>query len=160
MADDTSPGTNLFDVRTIRFLAAIMSRHDLSEIDLYSEHQRLRLLRQPRATATPPPAPAAVVTTAPAPVPAAPAAAKPARNLHPIKSQGVGTFYTKPKPDAEPFVQVGDRVTPATVVGLLEAMKLFNDITADCAGVVAEIVVENQQAVEFGQTLFLVDTTA
>ncbi len=85
----------------------------------------------------------------------------PSRNLlRAIKSPTPGTFYSSASPDAEPFVKVGSRVTPTTVVCVIEAMKIFNEITADCAGVITEICVENQQAVEFNQVLFKVDPAA
>jgi acetyl-CoA carboxylase biotin carboxyl carrier protein len=74
-----------------------------------------------------------------------------------IKSPTPGTFYTAPNPGADPYVRVGSRVNPNTVVGLIEAMKLFNEIPADCSGVIVEVVVENGQPVEFGQVLFRVD---
>jgi acetyl-CoA carboxylase biotin carboxyl carrier protein len=99
-----------------------------------------------------------------APTPAAPAASpeavKSAKKLQEIKSPVVGTFYSQAKPGEEPFVRVGSRVATATVVGLIEAMKIYNEITADCTGVVTEVLVENQQPVEFGQVLFRVDPTA
>jgi acetyl-CoA carboxylase biotin carboxyl carrier protein len=152
-------------VQTIKNLVALMSRHDLSEIDLRDGQARLRLRRGPRKVSAPaaPALPAAPAPAAPAPA-AAPAAHeepnRPARNLVEIKSPTPGTFYAKPNPEAEPFVRVGSRVTPTTVVGLIEAMKLYNEITADCSGTIAEIVVENGQAVEWGQVLFRVDPTA
>jgi acetyl-CoA carboxylase biotin carboxyl carrier protein len=155
-----------FDVPTIRALAAVMSHHDLSEIDLSEGDKRIRLRRGPRtvAVATAPPlgSVAAVhASPAPPPSPADTAAeeTKPAKLLHEIKSQLVGTYYAAAKPGAPPLVKVGDRVTPTSVVGIIEAMKIFNEITADCTGVVAEICVENQQPVEFQQILFRVDTT-
>ena len=74
-------------------------------------------------------------------------------------SELIGTFYTRPNPDAEPYVKVGGRVQPNTVVGLIEAMKLYNDVLAGCSGVIVEALVENQQAVEYGQVLFKVDPT-
>jgi acetyl-CoA carboxylase biotin carboxyl carrier protein len=166
VADETNPPSP-FDVQTIKNLVALMSRHDLSEIDLRDGQARLRLRRGPRKVSVPA-TPATVVTASPSPAPApataAPATpeepARPSRNLVEIKSPTPGTFYSKPNPEAEPFVRVGSRVTPTTVVGLIEAMKLYNEITADCSGTVAEIVVENGQAVEWGQVLFRVDPTA
>ena len=163
MADEPKNQGSPFDVRTIRFLSALMSQHDLSEIDLRDGDRRIRLLRGGRVvTAAPPPvayAPGSPATAA-APPAAAPPAEKPTKNLLEIKSELVGTFYARPNPDAEPYVRVGSRVTPATVVGLIEAMKLYNDVQAACSGVVAEVLVENQQAVEYGQVLFRVDPTA
>ena len=167
MADEASNPPSPFDVQTIKHLVSLMSRHDLSEIDLRDGQARLRLRRGPRRV-SPPPAAVVLPPTAPATASAAPSPApaakeepaRPARALIEIKSPTPGTFYAKPNPDAEPYVRVGSRVTPTTVVGLIEAMKLYNEITADCTGVIAEVVVENAQAVEYGEVLFRVDPTA
>jgi acetyl-CoA carboxylase biotin carboxyl carrier protein len=156
-----------FDIRTIKDLVALMSRHDLSEIDLREGELRIRLRRGPRETTvtTTPPLPPAVAGTVHAPPTGNPTAAKkeeqakPGKSLHDITSPTPGTFYSSPSPDAEEFVQVGSRVSPTSVVCLIEAMKIFNEITADCSGVVTEILVENQQPVEYGQVLFRVDPT-
>ncbi len=77
-------------------------------------------------------------------------------NLVEIKSPMVGTFYRAPSPDAKPYVSVGDTVEPGTVVCIIEAMKLMNEIESEVSGKIAKIMVENEQPVEFGQTLFLV----
>ena len=69
----------------------------------------------------------------------------------------LGTFYRAPSPDAEPFVQVGSHVDNETVVCIIEAMKVFNEITADCSGKIVAVLVENAQAIEYGQVLFRVD---
>ncbi len=76
------------------------------------------------------------------------------QDLHIITSPIVGSFYRSPSPTAESFVRIGDQVGPATVVCIIEAMKLMNEIMAECTGVVSKIYVENGQAVEFGQPLF------
>jgi acetyl-CoA carboxylase biotin carboxyl carrier protein len=162
VADDPSKTPSPFDVRTIKDLVALMVRHDLTEIDLREGQLRIRLRRGPKETITL--APAAVPSIPAAPVSSAPPAAKsppakPAKELLTIKSPTPGTFYAAASPDAEPFVRVGSKVTPTTVVCVIEAMKIFNEITADCTGVITEILVENQQAVEFGQVLFKVDPT-
>jgi acetyl-CoA carboxylase biotin carboxyl carrier protein len=154
-------------MRTIKELVALMGRHDLTEVDLREGELRIRLRRGPKETITLSPTPAAMVPASnPTPPPEAstpasgtPAAAKPTKEYLTIKSPTPGTFYTASSPDAEPFVQVGSRVTPTTVVCLIEAMKIFNEITADCSGVITEILVENQQPVEYGQELFKVDPT-
>jgi acetyl-CoA carboxylase biotin carboxyl carrier protein len=78
--------------------------------------------------------------------------------LHQIKSPIVGTFYRSPSPNSEAFVKVGDRISPETVVCIIEAMKLMNEIHAEVAGVVVETYVENGQPVEYGQRLFGVKT--
>ena len=68
----------------------------------------------------------------------------------------VGTFYSAPEPDSPPFIQVGDVVNPETVVCIIDAMKVFNEIKAEAAGTIERILVQDQQAVEFGQPLMLV----
>jgi acetyl-CoA carboxylase biotin carboxyl carrier protein len=169
VADEANNQPGPFDVPTIRHLVALMSRHDLSEIDLRQGDKRIVLRRGvpsgavsvsalPAPVAVSVPAPPTPVPVAAAPTPAADK--KPAKALTEVKSPTPGTFYARANPDAEPYVRVGSRITPTTVVGLIEAMKIFNEITADCAGVVTEILVENQQPVEYGQVLFRVDPTA
>ena len=161
MADDAAKVPSPFDVRTIKYLVALMSRHDLSEIDLREGDLRIRLRRGPHGVNVQPLAAAPVAAPSPAPVASAgPADKAPAKPLIEIKSPVVGTFYAASSPDAQPFVKIGSRVTPTTVVGIIEAMKIFNEIPADCSGVIVEINVENQQPVEFGQVLFKVDPTA
>ena len=168
MADEASKIPSPFDVRTIKYLVRLMSHHDLSEIDLREGDLRIRLRRGGNETAvvhavTTPPIPSGPVSpiTAPTIAPAAtPAVGPPAKPHSTIKSPTPGTFYTAASPDAAPFVKVGSRVTPTTVVCVIEAMKIFNEITADCSGVITEICVENQQAVEFNQVLFKIDPTA
>jgi len=81
-----------------------------------------------------------------------------AREMHIIKSPIVGTFYNAPAPDAEPFVGVGHRVEKDTVVCIIEAMKLMNEIQAEVSGVITNIYVENGQPVEYGQNLFGIET--
>jgi acetyl-CoA carboxylase biotin carboxyl carrier protein len=165
VADDASNIPSPFDVRTIKYLVALMSRHNLSEIDLREGELRIRLRRGVGRSSVP------AVEIAPTPNPVVPsliqaaqsAAAeplKPARELPAIKSPTPGTFYSSSSPSADPFVRVGSRVTPTTVVCIIEAMKIFNEITADCTGVITEVLVENQQPVEYGQVLFRVDPTA
>jgi acetyl-CoA carboxylase biotin carboxyl carrier protein len=166
VADETAnnhPGP--FDVRTIKVLVRLMAEHDLNEIDLRDGALRVRLLRGVTRGAAPAPA----MTAAPAPAVSAPAAAAPkeaaapaapTRKLIDIKSPSVGTFYESPNPEAPPFVRVGDRVTPATVVGLVEAMKTFNEIPADCSGAIVEQLVRNGEGIEFDTVLFRVDPGA
>ena len=166
VADEVSRTPGPFDVERIRALVTLMRRHDLSEIDLHDGDRRIRL----RRGSLQPVAPTAPVIAAPNPVVAAPMASAPAKQSAPeqapvakhyieIKSPTPGTFYAAPSPDAEPFVRKGSRVTPNTVVCVIEAMKLFNEIQAECTGVIAEILVENGLPVEHGQVLFRVDPT-
>jgi acetyl-CoA carboxylase biotin carboxyl carrier protein len=154
-----------FDVRTIHYLVRLMSRHDLTEIDLYEGEQRIRLRRGSVGTTAP--GPRTVPEAAPVPAPvsqptrsdvAAPSAAPaPAKPRHEIKSPTPGTFYSAANPESPAFVQVGSQVRPDSVVCIIEAMKVFNEITADCTGTIVAIKAENQQPVEYGQVLFEVE---
>lgn len=172
MADETKPagnGPGPFDVPTIKALVNMMSRNDISEIDLRQGDQRIRLQRGRPVQITggsglPMAYPAEYTMPPTVPTASEPAATeKPAaqattRPLFEIKSPTPGTFYAASSPEADSFVKVGSRVTPETVVCLIEAMKLFTEITADTTGVIAEILVQNQQPVEYGTVLFRVDT--
>lgn len=171
MADEKRDVPRPFDVRTVEYLLKLMTQHDLAEVDLSEGEHRIRLRKAsaiaarvvagaPAAFAPPAYAPApapngGAPVAAPAAAPAAPAA--PAKNLIEIKSPMVGTFYSKPKPDKPDYVSVGSKVTPKTVVCQLEAMKLFNEITADVTGTVAEVCAKNGDAVEFNQVLFRIE---
>jgi acetyl-CoA carboxylase biotin carboxyl carrier protein len=145
-------------VATIKALVQLMARHDVNEIDLRDGPVRMRLLRGIGSLAHSDDAPSVAPPVSAAPVLAAAPreAATASRKLTDIKSPAVGTFYAAANPDAPPFVKVGDRVTATTVVGLIEAMKLFNEVTAECSGVIEEVVAQNQQPVEFGEVLFRV----
>jgi acetyl-CoA carboxylase biotin carboxyl carrier protein len=81
----------------------------------------------------------------------------PADNFHDINSPIVGTFYRAPAPDADPYVQVGDSVSPGTVLCVVEAMKLMNEIESDVSGKVVKILVENGKPVEYNQPLFFIE---
>jgi acetyl-CoA carboxylase biotin carboxyl carrier protein len=164
VADEHHPGP--FDTDTIFKLVKLMDRHDISEILLEQGDARIRLRRGPAATVVSSPShivpatlPAPIAHTAPATPASQGSAPRPAgKTLHEIKSPMVGTFYRAENPEAEPYVKVGSHITPETVICKIEAMKLFNDITADCTGVITEILVENAQPVEFNTVLFRVDT--
>ena len=111
----------------------------------------------PMVAAAPVPAPAAA---APAAAPAAPANAEPAADadegLIAIESPMVGTFYLAPSPDKPPFVSPGDTVNPDSVVCLIEAMKIYNEIKAEQSGTVVRVLVKNEEAVEFGQPIMMI----
>jgi acetyl-CoA carboxylase biotin carboxyl carrier protein len=166
VADEDSKPTGPFDVTAVRALVALMSRHDLSEIDLRHGEQRIRLRRGALKTniATLPQLAAMPVQPAPGTAPPKLAGSEapqpPQKKLIDIKSPTPGTFYSRPSPDAEAFVKVGSRVEAKTVVCLIEAMKLYTEIQAECSGIITEILVENAQPVEFDQILFRVDPTA
>jgi acetyl-CoA carboxylase biotin carboxyl carrier protein len=164
---DVKPPTKTpgpFDVATVRELVELMDKFDLGEVDLNDGDQRIRLRKNRFVAAAPAPTPAAIsqasvgahaVPSANS-QPAVPSAA-PAKKLLEIKSELVGTFYAKPAPDKDDYVKVGSRVTPDTVVCKVEAMKIFNEITAKVAGTIAEVCVKNAEFVEFDQVLFRVD---
>jgi acetyl-CoA carboxylase biotin carboxyl carrier protein len=168
MADPDSQATAVFDIERIRELVELMKEHDLSEIDLRESDQRIRLARGPQggfsvlptAAAVPPasPAPAA----APAPVDSGgtetPGPATDA-NVVTINSPIVGTFYSRPNPNSEPYVRVGDSVEPETTICIIEAMKVFNEIPAEVRGKVVAVLVDDEEPVEFGKPLFKVDTS-
>ena len=148
----------------IKTIVKMMSENDLTEFKIEAEEYNLCIKRGNNKTqvfAAPAIAPAAapVVHAAPA-APAAPAAAPASAPEVPentIDSPIVGTFYAAPSPDAKPFVKVGDKVTADTVVCIVEAMKVMNEIKAEKAGVIKEVLVENSTPVEYGQALFVIE---
>jgi acetyl-CoA carboxylase biotin carboxyl carrier protein len=153
----------------IKELIKLVDQSTLQEIEIENEGSKVAIRKPAKAeqivvAAAPAPVLAAPAVAAPAPAapvaaPAAPAAAPaPAvdANLHKITSPMVGTFYTSPSPTAPQFVQVGDKVNAKSVVCIVEAMKLMNEIEAEVKGEIVEILVENGQLVEYGQPLFLV----
>ena len=139
----------------IRSLVSLMGEFNLSEVKIEMEGCNLCLRRNcaPEVTAVPVAVPAVAAAPVPAAIPAPAAAPAPAET---IDSPLVGTLYRAPGPEEKPFVQVGDRVTPDTVVCIIEAMKVMTDIKAEKSGVIKEILVENGQPVEFGQPLFVI----
>lgn len=153
---------DVFDVDRIRNLVELMKEHDLREIDLKQDDQQIRLCRNLEEVA-----PRIITQMAPAPMAAAPTsaagggAARPAddKNVVFITSPMIGTFYARPKPDAESYVKVGDRVTPDKTVCLVEAMKTYNEIPAEVSGTIVAVLVENGDSVDFGRPLFKVDTS-
>lgn len=145
----------------IKAIAEIVAANDLAELKLEREGFSLEIKRGGNTVvAAAPvsviaPAPAAAPAPAPAAAPAAPAADNAKRIT--IDSPLVGTLYRAPSPEAAPFVKVGDKVTPDTVVCIVEAMKVMNEIKAEKSGVIRDILVENGSAVEFGQPLFVIE---
>ena len=160
-ADPKSNPPRPFDATTVEHLISLMSQHDLSEIFLVEGDHRIRLRKGGAVAMTAAPAPLAPVA-APAAGPVTPAAepAKPASKLLEIKSPMVGTYYSKPSPDKPDYVSVGSKVVPSTVVCMLGAMKIYDNITADVTGTVSEVCVKNDSSVDFGTVLFRVDPSA
>ncbi len=149
--------TSVFNVKQVRELIELMETHDLNEVDLKQADQRIRLRRggdSPLAYAAAPPAAPAAIAAPAAPAATAPAAPAAEDNTDLILSPTIGTYYSKPKPDAADFIKVGDTVTPDTIICLVEAMKMFNEIPAGVSGTVVEILVKNEQAVHVDMPLF------
>lgn len=154
------------DIDEIKTLTDLMVENDLSEIMIRDGEKRIVLRRGGRvpvvaAVQAAIPAAHAAAAHAPAPTAAAPAPAATAApavdtSLATIKSPMVGTFYATPDPDSPAFVKVGDRVNPETVVCIIEAMKVFNEIKAEISGTIESIEVTGGTPVEFGQVLMRV----
>ncbi|WP_300542466.1 acetyl-CoA carboxylase biotin carboxyl carrier protein [Maricaulis sp.] len=148
------------DPKLVRELADILRETELSEIEVEHDDLRLRIARQltvapvAQTVSVPSPAPAAAAASAPQEAPAAapaPAGDQPGT----VKSPMVGTVYLRPNPDSANFVRVGDKVKQGDTILLVEAMKTFNPITADKAGTISDILVEDGQPVEYGEPLFV-----
>ena len=155
----------MIDPTKLKDLIKLMVENDLTEIDLQDDKETVTIRRgHPPAAHAPmmyaaPAAQSAAPSPAPASVPAgggAPAAASSEAGLIAIESPMVGTFYSAANPDSAPFVTNGAKINPSTVVCLIEAMKVFNEIKAEKGGTVERVLVKSGEAVEFGQKLFLV----
>ncbi|MFZ9437176.1 MAG: acetyl-CoA carboxylase biotin carboxyl carrier protein [Opitutales bacterium] len=155
------------DLIKIKQVVDLMKKSDLSEFEIQDQDFKLRIKRDlpGRAPVAAPAAPApaaapAPVAVAPAPVAAAPApAAAPAAadpSIKLVTSPMVGTYYATPSPDNPPFVTVGSPIKADSVVCIIEAMKVMNEIQSEIAGTVVECLVANGTSVEFGQPLFRV----
>jgi acetyl-CoA carboxylase biotin carboxyl carrier protein len=160
MNDPESTAGSVFDTQRITRLVELMKEHDLSEIDLRESRQRIRICRGPQEVARPayaaPPSPSQPAESRAS---SAGSQAADSGNLVLIKSPMVGTFYSRPNPKAEPYIKVGDRVDSTTVVCIIEAMKVFNEIPAEVRGKIAAVLVSDGEAVEFDKPLFKVDTS-
>ena len=155
------------DLKDIKAIIDLMRKNSLSEFELERQDFKIKLKRAPSG-------PVAAEEPAGAPVYAAPLAVTsgglpatvpshsgvaPASNLLEIKSPMIGTFYRAPSPESADYVEIGTEVGPETVVCLIEAMKVMNEIKAEVKGVVTDILVENAKPVEFGQPLFRIRPT-
>ena len=143
------------DTKLVRELAELLNETGLTEIEVEDDDRKIRVARSAVAVAS--------VAAAPAPVAAAPAAAAPAPEEAPaddtagaLKSPMVGTVYLAPEPGAANFVKIGDKVGVGDTVLIVEAMKVMNPITADKAGTVKSILVENAQPIEYDQPLVVI----
>ncbi len=147
------------DLRKLKTLIELVETSGIAELEIQEGEERVRITRAVAA------APSTVIVPAAPPAPAAapaaatlgPEQAAPAHEGHVVKSPMVGTFYRAASPGAKSFVEVGDTVAQGDVLCIVEAMKLMNEIEADAGGTVKAILVDNGQAVEFGQPLFVID---
>jgi acetyl-CoA carboxylase biotin carboxyl carrier protein len=147
------------DLKDIKAIIDLMKKNSVSEFELEKQDFKIRLKRGPNGgsvSSTSEDAPA--LSYAPAPgviaLPPPPAAAPPPSLEVDIKSPMIGTFYRAPSPESGSYVEVGSEVNPETVVCIIEAMKVMNEIKAEAKGVITQAMVENSKPVEFGQPLF------
>ncbi len=150
------------DIRKIKKLIELLEESDLAEIEVQEGEESVRISRHGKAVQTIMSAAPMMAAPAPAVQPAVAAvaaetAAPPPPKGHTITSPIVGSFYRSPAPGSPPFVEVGQRVNSGDTLCIIEAMKMLNQIESDKAGVVAAILVENGQPVEFGQPLFVIE---
>ena len=153
------------DLKDIKAIIDLMRKNSVSELELEKQDFKIRLKRAPNGGAAAVSyddsavaylAPAPLPPTTPA-VPIPPAAAPPVQAVVPeaeVKSPMIGTFYRAPSPESASYVEVGTEVNPDTVVCIIEAMKVMNEIKAEAKGTITEVLVENAKPVEFGQPLF------
>ncbi len=154
------------DIGKLKDIVKLMVDNDLAEIEVRTDDETSLYLRRgaeknaaPMMYAQPQmmmQAPAAAPALAAAAAPAAPAAGAMPAGLVAIESPMVGTFYSAANPDSPPFSKPGSQISPDSVVCLIEAMKVFNEIKAEKSGVIEQVLVKNGEAVEFGQKLFLI----
>ncbi|HIR21545.1 MAG TPA: acetyl-CoA carboxylase biotin carboxyl carrier protein [Candidatus Aphodousia faecalis] len=147
------------DLRKLKTLIDLVAESGISELEVTEENDKVRIVNKVQTVAVAAPVAAPVAVAA---APAAPTASEAAPAAEPVvqgttvTSPMVGTFYRAPNPGAEPFVKVGDHVEAGQTLGIIEAMKLLNEIEAETSGTIKEICVENAQPVEFGQPLFII----
>jgi acetyl-CoA carboxylase biotin carboxyl carrier protein len=148
---------NVFDIDRLHQYVEFMKENDITEIDLEQNGEKIRLSRSGGVMP--------VGTSAAAPVAAPTATADNDEAAEPdhivtINSPMVGTFYCRPNPESEPYVQVGDMVTAESTVCIIEAMKVFNELPAEIRGKIVAVLVDDQTPVDVGKPLFKVDTSA
>jgi acetyl-CoA carboxylase biotin carboxyl carrier protein len=160
---------NVFDLDLLRRLVELMKEHNLSELDLQQDDQSIRLCGSAPSAAAYPGSAYAMAPAALQPAALQPAALAPSASVGSapdsdgahitiIKSPMVGTFYSKPNPTTKDFVEVRSTVHNDTVVCIIEAMKVFNEIPAEIRGKVVQVLVRNEEAVDVGKPLFKIDT--
>lgn len=153
------------DLRKLKTLIDLVSESNVSELEITEAEGKVRIVKSAPVMAAAP----VTYSMAPAPMspslapavevaPAAPVAAAPAAPVeHTVKSPMVGTFYRASSPGAKPFVEIGDTIKEGETICIVEAMKILNEIEADKSGTVTQILVENGQAVEYGQPMYVIE---
>ncbi|WP_382328283.1 acetyl-CoA carboxylase biotin carboxyl carrier protein [Hydrogenophaga sp. UC242_50] len=153
------------DLRKLKTLIDLVSESNVSELEITEAEGKVRIVKSAPVVAAAP----VTYSMAPAPVspplvpavdvtPAAPVATAPAAPAgHTVKSPMVGTFYRASSPGAKPFVEIGDTIKEGETICIVEAMKILNEIEADKSGTVTQILVENGQAVEYGQPMYVIE---
>jgi acetyl-CoA carboxylase biotin carboxyl carrier protein len=150
------------DLKDIKAIIDLMKKNSVSEFELEKQDFKIRLKRGPNGGAITTSYEEAPMLTYAGPAPAANPAQAPAQTAAPasteadIKSPMIGTFYRAPSPESASYVEIGTEVNPETVVCIIEAMKVMNEIKAETRGVVTQVLLENAKPVEFGQPLFKV----
>ena len=150
------------DLRKLKTLIDLVSESNVSELEITEAEGKVRIVKGPVGApvvmAAPVAAPVAVAAPTAVAAAAPATAAEPAVETgHAVKSPMVGTFYSASSPEAKPFVQVGSVVKAGDTICIIEAMKILNEIEADHSGTVSKILVDNGQAVEYGQPMFIID---
>ncbi len=150
------------DIDQLRALINVLTEHDIAEFEHEDEGQRIKIVRGARVTVEP--TTTRMGSHAPLPhphvhAPLAAAEGSAAEGALDVTSPFVGTFYRSPTPDAPSFVEVGSVVRQGQTLCIIEAMKLMNEIEADCSGTIIEVFAQNGKSVEFGQKLFRIQKT-
>ena len=160
MTESIDRTDDVFDIDRIRKLIELMKEHELGEIDLRQDNQRIRLCGAGHGQQILSPAMMAPTIAASVPTIAAATSVPEADGPHIvyIKSPMVGTFYSRANPTSKNFVETGSVVQNDTVICIIEAMKVFNEIPAEMRGKVVQVLVKNEEAVDFGKPLFKIDT--
>lgn len=144
------------DIRKVKKLMELLEQSGMNEIEIVEDKESVRISRYGNAPTAPAVAIAAPVASAEVPTIAASENSTPTINGHPITSPMVGTFYDSASPTSDAFVKIGQHVNQGDTICIVEAMKIMNQIEADQSGTVTEILCTNGDAVEFGQTLIVI----
>ena len=148
------------DVRKIKKLIELIEASDIAELEIVEGEESVRISRnssQPVMMAAPQAAPAAAAPAAPIPATAPAEVTAPEQIGETIDSPMVGTYYSAASPTSSPFVTVGQSIAVGDTLCIIEAMKMLNQIESEKSGVIKEILVDNEQPVEFGQPLFVIE---